>query len=266
MLNVFLVTVLASSLFSSLESLLANPGSALDLFGISIPASSTFFLNYILLLALVSPALELLQIARLVVPMLGFAKTPREKALQHHAPVYSFELAYAGHGFIAFLGLAFTPIAPLVPAATTFYFFANYLVLSNNISRVYKTPKVQETNGLFHLKAVRLLLVSIGLADLIACAMFVTKRAWIAAGIIGVVGLLLLLAVWLGLNGLEFIDSEQEIDAVVYQHPCLEHELKGVWVDQESEFSGAVVEAGISRIDSDSLLKFGFGQEPDVLA
>lgn len=155
--NVFLVTALSSSILSSIQAIIDDPSSALDLLGESIPASSTFFINYILLESLVGPAVELLQISRLVVqPLmikLGIAKTPRSLAVLYLPPVYDYSLRYPMLGLVVLLGLIFSTIAPLVLIPIVLLFGVVHYITKVNFDGVYSKTQV-DSGGLFYAKAV----------------------------------------------------------------------------------------------------------------
>ena len=95
--------------------------------GKSIPTISSFFVNYVMLLALSGPASELLQIGQLVLKplMLRFlTKTPREVLEKSQPPLFEIGRTLANHSFVATIGITYMSIAPLVTIFVAIYFGA----------------------------------------------------------------------------------------------------------------------------------------------
>ncbi len=61
LMNVFVATILAGTIFDTLNAIVHNPASLLDLLGQSVPRVSSFFINYVMLKALSQLAWELLR-------------------------------------------------------------------------------------------------------------------------------------------------------------------------------------------------------------
>ncbi len=80
-IEVFLVTTLASSASSSVTAIISDPSSAMTLLSENLPKASNFYIAYFMLLGLTFPSGQLLQIVGLILSkVLGrlLDSTPRQ--------------------------------------------------------------------------------------------------------------------------------------------------------------------------------------------
>ena len=137
--NVLLVSTIAGSILPILNKLSESPLTIVSLLGDSIPKVSSYFINYVLLLALSGFPLELLR----PVPLLlgNFKRTRALTAFQFRSSWAPGAFFYAGHGaqdlLVFLIGLIFLPIAPLVVPIVAIYFASGYVVFKHQLLYVY---------------------------------------------------------------------------------------------------------------------------------
>lgn len=106
--NVLLITTITGSIFSTLHDIFEKPEKLLELLGQTVPTVSNFFVNYIILQALLGPGMEILQIVPLIVRSLKLmllTSTPRQIKEQSSPPEFQSGVALAKHSFIATVSL-----------------------------------------------------------------------------------------------------------------------------------------------------------------
>ncbi|KAJ3044337.1 hypothetical protein HDV00_002657 [Rhizophlyctis rosea] len=183
--NVLLVVTISGSIFKTLGKILDHPQEIINILATTIPTVSSFFVNYILLLALSGPSGELLQISTLILKpllLMFLGTTPRKIMLKTLPPEFKSGVVLAGHSFIATLGMTYAVVAPLV-SVIVFVYFALWLVAyTYNMQYVYTNRF--ETGGKYLHKAAKQLFVALYLHEVIIAALFLLKQSWIQAGFV----------------------------------------------------------------------------------
>ncbi|KND00201.1 hypothetical protein, variant [Spizellomyces punctatus DAOM BR117] len=149
--NVLLIVTISGSVFQTIQTIIDNPTAVFEILARSIPGVSTFFVNYVILLALSGPAGELLQIANLILKPLKLrflASTPRAIWRQSQPLVYLSGVPMASHSFIATVGVTYMTIAPLVSIMCLMYFGFWYLAYMNQM-RIRSIPPLPPTHKAF---------------------------------------------------------------------------------------------------------------------
>ncbi|XP_051128196.1 CSC1-like protein ERD4 [Andrographis paniculata] len=139
-LNVFIGITLGSALFDSFKEILNDPKSIPELLGRSLPRSATFFLTFVALKFFVSYGLELSRIVPLIIFHLKkkyLCKTVAEE-IEAWAPG---DLGYAtripADMLIVMIVFCYSVIAPLIIPFGVVYFGLGWLVLRNQVLKVY---------------------------------------------------------------------------------------------------------------------------------
>ena len=147
----FLYVVMAGSLLEKLDEIRNNPqlNTIIDILGTTIPAQATFLMGYILFNGCVGFPVSLLNIGRLVLrpllKMLG-AKTERKELNADASGVfYPYFSNYARAQMIAFIGLIYSNIAPLILPVTAMYFGIAFVTQKFLI--MYSTVPIFESGG-----------------------------------------------------------------------------------------------------------------------
>lgn len=132
MVNVLFVTTLSKGIFETLPGLVRNPTSAISLLATNVPKASTFFITYVLLSALNSSGLTMLQIGPLIITFIFnrfFTKTPRAYFnLWSSLGSVDFGQLIPQQTLVFAIGLIYSVIAPLVLPFVMLYFYLYYFV------------------------------------------------------------------------------------------------------------------------------------------
>jgi hypothetical protein len=122
--NFFLLTVFASSVFDELDNMISYPTEIPTLLARSLPASSTVFINYIMLRALNANMFEMLDVPRMVLAkiLLMFASTPTECLAAWYPDPFKYGRLLPEALLIAIVGFCFSTIQPVIlPFAATYF-------------------------------------------------------------------------------------------------------------------------------------------------
>ncbi|KAK6150094.1 hypothetical protein DH2020_017619 [Rehmannia glutinosa] len=147
-LNVFIGVTLGSTLFSTLKDIKDDPDSIVTLLANSLPGSATFFLTFVALKFFVGYGLELSRIIPLIIYHIKKKYLCKNEAELKEAWAPG-DLGYAtkipGDMLIVTIVLCYSVIAPLILPFGVLYFGLGWLVLRNQVLKVY-VPKY-ETYG-----------------------------------------------------------------------------------------------------------------------
>jgi hypothetical protein len=134
--NTFLGSVLGGAIFQQIGNMVDTPGYWLQMLGTSLPAASTYFLNYCLVGALSS------NFSRFIWPHAGVCltaifsdilrltrpTTERDAFMQQQVPSVRAPRSYAKFLLVMIMGLSYAVTAPLVLPAAAGFFFTAWLV------------------------------------------------------------------------------------------------------------------------------------------
>jgi len=148
-IDVFLITLLSSSIWDTLQDILEHPRTMFELLGKSIPAVAVIMIGYILIQSLI---VETERIVRLWFLLLSFvfssmSKTTVEKqqATKPERFSYGGNLAYSS--LIFTICFCYSCISPIILPFGVLYFCVNYLV--NKYKLLYTQKLRFETHGKF---------------------------------------------------------------------------------------------------------------------
>ncbi|GAM17713.1 hypothetical protein SAMD00019534_008880 [Acytostelium subglobosum LB1] len=150
--NVFLISAIAGSIFQSIESIVDNPSSVITMLASSLPGQAFQMINLIMISAC-KPVFNLLRIFPLIIMFIKlkfFAKTPRKIARVHHQGGFGYATSYAIDLLYFQILLAYSTMTPFILIVGTWYFGLSYLVAKYNIVWV-NTPDYQSGGSLFGL-------------------------------------------------------------------------------------------------------------------
>ncbi|KAJ2163559.1 phosphate metabolism protein 7, partial [Coemansia sp. RSA 562] len=195
--NVYLVTIFSSSIFQIAVKSVSEPGKIVELIQTQVPQSATNILTYVLLLAFIGAAKEIVQgvplALRYLVPKL-FAKTPRMMLKAEQPQDFKWEAAIPTHSLIFLMGFSYSFIAPIVNWFVMVYFGLFYLIYRYQFLYVYN-DSTWATGGLSFPKSIKQILVGIYISEVYLLLMMVAKlhagvnaimRIVVAAGLIAV--------------------------------------------------------------------------------
>lgn len=141
--NSFVVMMLSTSLLNRINDIWEDPGSLATLLGESLPASSTFFINFLTLSGIAGALGRVSCLGPLIVGSLKLkylAKTTHEKQTAMLPPVAGYARMYAYDTFFGMLSLAFSVVAPIILPFGFLYFTFNFVTGKYLVTYVYGTP------------------------------------------------------------------------------------------------------------------------------
>lgn len=121
-----IVSAFANGIFKSLQQLIDNPASAINILATQMPKASVFFITYVLLQALTGISQQLLNLPKLCLQWLfiRMAHTPRAKwnAYAELEPV-AWGIVFPVNVLIFAIGMTFSVISPLILPFTALCFW-----------------------------------------------------------------------------------------------------------------------------------------------
>ncbi|TPX48939.1 hypothetical protein SeMB42_g02791 [Synchytrium endobioticum] len=142
-LNILLVSSIGGSIFSTINTIVNNPTSIVSTLSSTIPKVSTFFINYVLLLACLEPAGYLLNIGGLlmnrIVPLFT-NPSPRDLDERSKPDIFQPSVFFAHHALVAVIGITYMVIAPIVTVFCCLYFAVYTVVHAYKFVHVYTQP------------------------------------------------------------------------------------------------------------------------------
>ncbi|KAL6546343.1 CSC1-like protein erd4 [Orobanche minor] len=139
-LNVFIGVTVGSTLFSTLKKIEKHPNSAITLLAESLPGSATFFLTFVALKFFVGYGLELSRIVPLIIFHLKkkyLCKTEAELKEAWAPGGLGYATRIPGDMLIVTIVLCYSVIAPMIIPFGVLYFGLGWLVLRNQVLKVY---------------------------------------------------------------------------------------------------------------------------------
>ncbi|KAJ2731282.1 hypothetical protein IW152_004673 [Coemansia sp. BCRC 34962] len=175
--NVYLVTIFSSSAVAIAANAAGNPREVVELIRTQVPLSATNVLTYVLLLAFIGAAREILQgvplALRYLVPVL-FARTPRALFRAETPSRFDWATSIPTHSLIFLMGFSYSFIAPIVNVFVAIYFGLFYLIYRYQFLYVYSDQR-WALGGLSFPKAVKQMLVAVYISEVYLLLMMVAK-------------------------------------------------------------------------------------------
>ncbi|ORY43510.1 DUF221-domain-containing protein [Rhizoclosmatium globosum] len=171
--NVVIINIVGVSLLTSFDSLKQNPSSVMDTLAKSIPKSASFFIQYLLVIGLIRPSVEVVQVLPLLINPIYlwlFGKTPRTIFHAKQAPEWQYGPALAFHDVTITIGLVYCVIAPLVTVFVTLYFCLYTFVYLYMMQHVYVLKS--QTGGRFLFSAANHMFVGLFVMEFMVFALF----------------------------------------------------------------------------------------------
>lgn len=147
-LNVFIGVTVAHSLFDSLKQIEKDPNSAPTLLAQSLPGTATFFLTFVALKFFVGYGLELSRIVPLIIFHLKkkyLCKTEAELKEAWTPGDLGYGTRFPNDMLVLTIVLCYSVIAPIILIFGVLYFGLGWLVLRNQVLKVYAPS--YETHG-----------------------------------------------------------------------------------------------------------------------
>ncbi|KAJ2509937.1 phosphate metabolism protein 7 [Coemansia sp. RSA 2049] len=194
--NVYLVTIFSSSVLVIAANSINQPEKIIELVQTQVPQSATNILTYVVLLAFIGAAKEILQGTRLAVryvaPMIA-AKTARAMRRAEQPGEFDWGSQIPTHSLVFLMGLSYSFIAPVVAWFAMVYFGLFYVIYRYQFLYVYN-DKTWATGGLSFPRAAKQMLVALYVSEVYMVLMMVAKLTGSAGAIMRVVVAAIVLA------------------------------------------------------------------------
>ncbi|CEP20777.1 RSN1 [Cyberlindnera jadinii] len=178
-IQVFLVTTIASSATSTVTQIVEEPSSAMYLLSENLPKSSNFYLSYILLQGLSVSSGALLQIGTLITFYLfGLLDgTPRKKWTRFtKLSSCSWGTTFPVFTNLTVITFAYAIISPFILLFASVGFFLIYLAYLYNLT--YTFQESPDARGIHYPRAMFQTLVGVYLGEVCLLGLFAVSKAW----------------------------------------------------------------------------------------
>lgn len=261
--NTFLAAAIGSSAASSVQEIIEEPSSAMELLASELPKSSNFYLSYLCLYGLVFSSKASANVVGLALSkVLGriLDKSPRAKWTRYTTLGQpDFSVLYPSFQLICLIALTYSVIAPLVLGFAAISFFLIFFAFLYTLTYVLQ-PMQTDARGRNYATALFQLFVALYLAEVLILALFVFSKNWACVALEGV--WILVTAVchqwfkWKFLPLLEVVP----ISAIKYasgdrtfQYPMYDQGLKEIRTEGENYWEGGN-QLGLSNSPLDQVL------------
>jgi hypothetical protein len=224
--QVFLVTTIASSASSIVQELTSNPTGITSLLATRLPTVSNFYMSYFIVQGMSVSAGVLSQVVGFVIFRLVYkylSGTPRALYTKWaNLSAISWGSTLPVFTNIAVIGLTYSCIAPLVLAFATIGMSLFYLAYRYNI--LFVTDSQIDTKGLIYPRALQQLLTGVYLSEICLIGLFAIATA---------IGPLILMIAFLVFTILFHLSLNAALDPLLYNLP------KSLEAEEESLISAA---------------------------
>ena len=186
--NIFLVTAIAGSIFETMALIAENPGKVFQLLGYALPKTSSFFCYYIILKSSLGLGVELVRIVPILQGLIRLSPICHHNTLRDRRKVIvgirpiddpgwmPIHKIFAQDVLIVVIGVVFAVIAPLVLIPCMMFCLISRIVWTHQFLYVYEG--CCESGGLFWPKVFRRFVFGIALAQATVVGQFMLKGAW----------------------------------------------------------------------------------------
>lgn len=179
-IQVFLVTTLASSATSVVTQIIAEPTSALKLLSDNLPKASNFYISYIILQGLSVSSGALLQIVSLIVFYLLGALldgTPRKKFARFTGlSQLQWGTVFPVFTNLTVISLTYAIISPFILLFAATAFILLYVAYLYNLT--YAFSETPDARGIHYPRALFQTFVGLYLGEVCLLGLFVVSKAW----------------------------------------------------------------------------------------
>lgn len=179
-IQVFLVTTVASSVTSIITQIMQKPESAMVLLSSNLPKCSNFFISYVLFQGFSIAGGALLQIATFITFYLLGAfldNTPRKKWNRFNdLGIYAWGTTFPIYTNLVVITLAYSIISPIILLFAAASFLILYICYQNNENYVF--TKAPDGLGMYYVRALFQTMVGIYLGEVCLLGLFAVSKAW----------------------------------------------------------------------------------------
>lgn len=185
-LNVFLVTCIAGTIFDTVAIILENPEKAFSILGNSLPRMSSFFITYVVMKTFLGLGMELSRVVALLQGIARFILFPsatlrtKRRVLFGMRAVddpgwFPFHKILAQDMLVVVIGVVFAVVSPLVLFPCALFFLFSRVMWTHQHLFVYES--CFETGGQFFPKIFRRFVFGLIIAQMTITGQFILKEA-----------------------------------------------------------------------------------------
>jgi hypothetical protein len=184
--NVFLVTTIAGSIFDTIAIIIDNPETMFELLGNSLPRMSSFFITFVTMKTFLGLGVELVRTMSLVQSLLRVILFPNATLRMKRSPVlglrsiddpgwFPFHKILAQDMLVVVISVVFAVVAPLVLLPCAMFCLFSRIMWTHHHLYVYES--VFETGGQFWPKIFRRFVFGLIIAQMTITGQFFLKEA-----------------------------------------------------------------------------------------
>jgi hypothetical protein len=185
-LNVFLVTSIAGSVFDTLAIIIATPESAFEMLGNSLPRMSSFFVSFVTIKTFTGLGVEISRIVSIMQNAMLLILFPHSTLRAKRSTRlgmralddpgwFSQHKILAQDMLVVVISVVFAVVAPIVLIPCAVFFFLSRIVWTHQFLYVYESAF--ETGGLFWPKIFRRFVFGLIIAQATITGQFILKDA-----------------------------------------------------------------------------------------
>lgn len=185
-LNIFLVTAIAGSIFDTIAIIVDTPEAAFEMLGNSLPLMSSFFVTFVTMKTFLGLGTELVRMVALAQGLARYVLFPNSTLRQQRSVRmglraiddpgwFPFHKILAQDMLIVVISIVFAVVAPLVLIPCALFYLCSRILWTHHHLFVYES--VFETGGLFWPKIFRRFVFGLMIAQATITGQFLLKEA-----------------------------------------------------------------------------------------
>jgi len=185
-INVFLVTTIAGSIFDTVAIIIESPESAFEMLGNSLPRMSSFFITFVTIKTFLALGFELVRTMALVQASLRYILFPNATLRTQRTPImgmraiddpgwFPFHKILAQDMLVVVVSVVFAVVAPLVLLPCALFCLFSRIMWTHHHLYVYES--VFESGGQFWPKIFRRFVFGLIIAQMTITGQFILKDA-----------------------------------------------------------------------------------------
>ena len=185
-INVFLVTTIAGSIFDTIAIIIENPESAFEMLGNSLPRMSSFFITFVTIKTFLGLGFELVRTMALVQATARFLLFPNATLRTKRTPIcamraiddpgwFPFHKILAQDMLVVVISVVFAVVAPLVTLPCALFCLCSRILWTHH--HLYVFESVFESGGMFWPKIFRRFVFGLIIAQMTITGQFILKEA-----------------------------------------------------------------------------------------
>jgi hypothetical protein len=185
-INIFLVTTIAGSIFDTIAIIIENPESAFEMLGNSLPRMSSFFITFVTIKTFLALGFELVRTMALVQATTRYILFPNATLRTKRQPIaamraiddpgwFPFHKILAQDMLVVVVSVVFAVVAPLVLLPCALFCLCSRIMWTHHHLYVYEA--VFESGGQFWPKIFRRFVFGLIIAQMTITGQFILKDA-----------------------------------------------------------------------------------------